>query len=119
MGAETAIPSYDYRQLNQTLIEIATRRWKGKRRTLRTFQIRLMVDNDTPYGTIVAVMDAVRCPLPDPGQAPETCLFPSAEEAIKQAPEPEDQINGLYDPDRVAYDPDRHALFHDIIFARL
>ena len=116
---ELAIPSFNYRKLNATLVEIATRRWKGQKRLLPTFQIRLMVDNEIPYGTIIAVMDAMRCQLPAADQTPASCLFPSDEEAIKQAPEPEDVGNALYDPDRVGYDPEKHALFHDIIFSRL
>lgn len=119
VGKEPPIPSYDYRRLNETLHEIANRRWKGGKRLLPTFQVRLMVDNAIPYGTIIAVMDALRCKMPALEETAATCLFPSNEQAIKEAAEPEDVLSGLYDPARVKYDPEKHALFHDIIFSRL
>ena len=115
---EEPIPTYDYEQLNQTLYEIASRRWQGQRRKLATFQAVLMPDGAVPYGTIIAVMDAMRCKLPspdDPGRA--SCLMPSDEEAVAQAEDPVDPFNRLYDPERVDYDPDRFALFHDILFS--
>lgn len=113
------IPGFDYRKLNAALVEIAGRRWRGQKRLLPTFQVRLMVDNAIPYGTIIAVMDSLRCALPPPEVPSTSCLFPTDEEAMKKAEEPEDLINGIYDPERVAYDPEKHALFHDVIFARL
>ncbi|MCG8418366.1 MAG: biopolymer transporter ExbD [Proteobacteria bacterium] len=118
VGDKHPIPSFDYRRLNDALVEIAARRWKNRKRLLPTFQVFLVVDNEIPYGTIVAVMDALRCKLPAE-EAAQVCLFPSDEEAIKSAPEPEDMLSNIYDPERVSYDPERHALFHDIIFSRL
>lgn len=114
---DAPIPTYDYAQLNDTLHEIASRRWRGQRRKLPTFQAVLMPDGEVPYGTIIAVMDAMRCKLPAVGAPGGACVLPSDEDAVVQAEEPVDMFNRLYDPERVDYDPDRFALFHDILFS--
>lgn len=112
-------PRYDYAQLNRVLHEIASRRWKGKLRKLPTFQAVLQPEGSIPYATIIAVMDAMRCKLPaaDASQASEGCLMPTDQPAIAQAENPVDEENRLYDPARAPYDPDRFALFHDILFS--
>lgn len=114
---DAPIPTYDYARLNDTLHEIASRRWRGKRRKLPTFQAVLMPDGEVPYGTIIAVMDAMRCKLPSVDAPGGACVLPSDEEAVVQAEEPVDMFNRLYDPERADYDPDRFALFHDILFS--
>lgn len=117
VGKDFPIPGFDYRKLNEALVEIASRRWKGKPRLLPTYAITLQADPDIPYGTIIAAMDAMRCKMPAPDKPAVTCLFPSDEQAIKEAPDPVDNLSGLYDPERVEYDPETHALFHDIRFS--
>jgi biopolymer transport protein TolR len=110
-------PRYHYAQLNQVLHEIASRRWKGKLRKLPTFQAVLQPDGSIPYATIIAVMDAMRCKLPEKDAASEGCLIPTDQPEIAQAQNPVDEENRLYDPARAPYDPDRFALFHDILFS--
>jgi biopolymer transport protein ExbD len=112
-------PRYHYAQLNQVLHEIAGRRWNGKLRKLPTFQAVLQPDGSIPYATIIAVMDAMRCKLPatDMNRAGDGCLIPTDQPEIAQAENPVDEENRLYDPARAPYDPDRFALFHDILFS--
>lgn len=127
-GKEKPIPAFDYKALNQTLYEIAGRRWKGKQRVLPTYQAILMADGDIPYGTVIATMDAMRCKLPGPGEAGGACLFPADKKALEEAqklvgPPPNDldsilERTGLFAPERIKYDPDKHALFHDILFSK-
>jgi biopolymer transport protein ExbD len=109
-------PVFDYRKLNDTLFEIAFRHYNGKKRKLKTYQAILMADGTIPYGTIISVMDAMRCKMPPPG-VPGDCWFPSTDEPIKKIPEGIDAPSRLYDADRVAYDPTKMALFHDILFS--
>lgn len=126
-GTEKPIPVFDYKALNAALQEIAARRWKGKPRKMPTYQAILMADGDIPYGTIIATMDMMRCKLPGDGQS-GGCLFPADEKAVAEAtqasgPPPNDVDSilagtGLFQPDRIAYDPDKHALFHDILFSK-
>lgn len=116
-GTEKPIPAYDYKLLNDTLAMVAGERWQGKKRVLPTFQAVLMADGDIPYGTVIAVMDAMRCKLLPEDEPAVGCLFPTDEKAITTAQEPVDRENGLYDPERVLYNPDEHALFHDILFS--
>lgn len=128
VGKEKPIPAYDYKALNEALREIAKRRWGGKKRAMPHFQAILMADGDIPYGTIIATMDAMRCTLPASKENPGTCLFPADKKALEEAqklvgPPPNEldsilERTGLFDPDRIAYDPDKHALFHDILFSK-
>lgn len=124
------IPAYDYKALNQALYGIARRLWRDKvprpLRKMETYQVILMADGDIPYGTIIATMDAMRCKLPEQGKV-GGCLFPADKKAIEEAqkisgPPPNDvdsllSRTGLFDPDKIKYDPDAHALFHDILFS--
>lgn len=110
-------PTYDYAKLNQVLHEIAGRRWNGKLRPLPTFQAVLQPDGATPYATIIAVMDAMRCKLPARDAASEGCVIPTDQPEIAKADDPVDEINRLYDPARAPYEADRFALFHDILFS--
>lgn len=97
-------PEYDYRELNDVLYEIADRRWAGQERDRDTYELILQADGDIPYETIVAVMDHVRRRLPEEG-------FPAEAEGARE-PDP------LVMPeDGVAYDPDHHPLFPDVVFS--
>jgi biopolymer transport protein ExbD len=126
VGKEKPIPAYDYKALNEALREIAARRWKDRPRAMLHYQAILMADGDIPYGTIIATMDAMRCPPGDP--AAGACLFPADKKALDEAqtlvgPPPNDldsilERTGLFDPDRIKYDPEKHALFHDILFSK-
>lgn len=114
---DNGAPRYDYARLNRVLHEIASRRWGRKLRKLPTFQAVLQPDGAIPYATIIAVMDAMRCKLPAADEAGDGCLMPTDQEAIARAEDPVDEENRLYDPARAPYDPDRFALFHDILFS--
>jgi len=114
------IPQYDYQQLSDALAEITQRRWGGKHRPVETYQGMLMADGDTPYGTIIAVMDTMRCKRSESGTdsaGTHNCLFPSDDEQTKSGENPVDYLNGLFDPERVTYNAEDHALFHDILFS--
>ncbi len=115
--ADTGEPVYDYQALNDALYEIAQRRWAGQLRAMPTFQVLLMPDGDIPYGTLIATMDAMRCRLPLQS-VHSGCILPSEEQAIRDADEPVDTFNQLYDPARAPYEPERFALFHNILFSQ-
>ena len=105
-------PRYDYAALNNTLYEIANRRWRGKLRNPDTYEIILQCDPDIPYETVVDIMDAVRRRLPPEGKAgklPEITL-PKAQ---KQG-QGKDEKWVPVEP----YDPDKHYLFPDILFGK-
>jgi biopolymer transport protein ExbD len=111
-------PVFDYRALNDALVEIATRRYQGKKRKLPTYQAILMADGTTPYATIVSIMDAMRCRFPTKDKkAPVDCYFPTADEYMRKAAEPIDKESRVFDTDRVDYDPSTYALFPDILFS--
>jgi biopolymer transport protein ExbD len=110
-------PVYDYRLLNKTLYDIAKARYAGKTRKQDTYQAILMADGSIPYGTIVSLMSAMRCKMPDVGKTAGPCYLPNADDALKKAANPVDDKNWVYDTDRANYDPDKMALFHDIIFS--
>jgi biopolymer transport protein TolR len=105
-GAPGEAPRYDYQRLNDALYEIAARRWRGKPRPLRSYEIILQADGDIPYETIIEVMDAMRRKLParigDP--LPPVSL-----------PEVDDRAGELVPIEN--YDPDEHFLFPDILFS--
>ena len=110
-------PVYDYRKLNDSLFEIANRRYKDKARKAETYQIFLMADGSTPYGTIVSVMAALRCRLPPLGKEATTCMLPTEDPDLKKAPSPVSPDGKLFDTSRAKYDPNTMALFHDILFS--
>lgn len=110
-------PVFDYRALNAAMIEIAQRRYAGKQRKRETYQAILMADGAIPYSTIVAVMGAMRCKLPDFGKEVPPCALPTDDPALKQAKDPVSPNGKLFDTDRATYDPTRMALFHDILFS--
>lgn len=112
------LPVFDYRKLNEALVAIAKTHYEGKNRAIDTYQAVLMADDSTPYETLISVMGAMRCKMPPVGEAVERCYLPTADENLAKAAEPVDEFNRLYDTTRVNYDPNKHALFHDILFSR-
>jgi biopolymer transport protein ExbD len=117
-AASTSPPGvvFDYRALNAALVEIASRRYLGKNRKIQTYRAFLNVDFAVPYGTVISVMSAMRCKMPEVGKSSDRCLLPTDDEALKKAEKPVDDIGRLYDTDRAAYDPGTMALFQDIAF---
>jgi biopolymer transport protein TolR len=116
-GVDAPAPVFDYRGINAALYEIASRRFAGKARGAQTYQIRLMADGQIPYSTLVSLMGAMRCRMPEFGKNAERCLLPTEDEALKKAASPIDNIGYLYDTARAPYDPNKMALFHDILFS--
>lgn len=116
-GTEAPAPVFDYRAINAALFEIASRRYAGKARGALTYQVRLMADSQIPYATIVSIMSAMRCRMPEFGKNQQRCLLPTEDEALKKAANPIDKVGYLYDTTRAPYDPATMALFHDILFS--
>lgn len=110
-------PVFDYRALNNAMFEIASRRYTGKQRKAETYQAILMADGAIPYSTIVSVMGAMRCKLPDFNKEVGPCALPTEDPELKKAPEPIAPNGKLFDTARAAYDPNKMALFHDILFS--
>jgi len=114
-------PVFDYRKLNDTLAEIAARRFDGpgapKFRKLETYQAVLMADPSIPYGSLISVISAMRCKMGAFGKEVPTCFMPTNDPGLKAATNPIDQDTRLYDPDRTDYDPTRDALFSDVVFS--
>jgi len=110
-------PVFDYRGLNKVLYDITAQRYTGQQRDPRTYQIILMADGGIPYGTIVPVMAAMRCRLPDFGKESTGCMLPTEDPDLKAAPNPISPDGKLYDTARAVYDPRKMALFHDILFS--
>ena len=110
-------PVFDYRAINSAILEIATRRYTGKLRKPETYQAILMADGAIPYSTIVSVMGAMRCKLPDFGKEVAGCALPTEDPALKRAKDPIAPNGKLYDTARAVYDPNKMALFHDILFS--
>ncbi len=102
---------YDYRMLNDTLFEVAGRRWKGKRRSMATYEIILQADAETPYETIIELMDHLRRRIP-PEAAPNAQLQPVTTPVFEPAADPKNPPNVLEE-----YDPLKHYLFPDILFS--
>lgn len=99
-------PAYEYNKLNQALIEIATRRWSGKKRPEMTYEILLQADGDIPYETVITVMDHMRRPIPADGKTLPEVRMPKFE--VK---------DGKNVPTET-YDPAKHLLFVDVLFAK-
>lgn len=110
-------PVFDYRAINNAMFEIANRRYTGKQRKAETYQAILMADGSIPYSTIVAVMSAMRCKLPEFGKEVASCALPTEDPALKKAKDPIAPNGKLFDTSRAAYDPKKMALFHDILFS--
>ncbi len=101
----SAPQGYDYPKLNQALIEIATRRWAGKRRPKNTYEILLQADGEIPYETVIKVMDNMRRPMPDVKPLPFVSM-------------PKFEVNDGKDVPTEDYDPEKHLLFVDVLFAK-
>jgi biopolymer transport protein ExbD len=112
------LPVFDYRQLNKTLYDIAAQHYRDKARTPETYQAVLMADDSTPYETLISIMGAMRCKMPSVGEAVERCYLPTADEELKKKDNPVDENSRIYDTTRVKYDPDKMALFSDVLFSR-
>lgn len=110
-------PVFDYRAINNAMFEIANRRYTGKQRKAETYQAILMADGSIPYATIVSVMSAMRCKLPDFGKEVQPCALPTEDPELKKAKDPIAPNGKLFDTSRAAYDPKKMALFHDILFS--
>jgi biopolymer transport protein ExbD len=101
-------PSFEYDKLNAKLQEIASRRWKGKLRPRDTYEMVIHADFTIPYETIVTVMDYVRRPIPagaKPGRLDPVFMPKSEVKDDKEVPTEQ-------------YDPEKHSLFPDILFAK-
>jgi biopolymer transport protein ExbD len=114
---EPVTPVFDYRQLNKTLYDIAKAHYGGKHRKLATFEAMLQADGTIPYGTIVSIMAAMRCKMPDLNKEAAACYLPGANDATKKDQNGLDNATFAFDPDKAAYDPDKMSLFSDIIFS--
>jgi biopolymer transport protein TolR len=114
---DESTPVFDYRALNNALFEIASRRYAGRPRKTDTYPAVLQADGDIPYSTIVSIMAAMRCKLPDLGKEATACALPTEDAALKKAPDPVSPDGKLYDTARASYDPRRMALFPDIQFS--
>ena len=110
-------PVFEYRKLNDALVEIAQRRYGGKPRKKETYSIVLQADGAIPYATIVSIMSAMRCKLPPVGTEVQPCMLPSDDDVLKKAPDPISPDKRFYDTARAPYDPKTMALFPDIQFS--
>lgn len=99
-------PVYDYAKLNTALIEIATRRWAGKMRPTDTYQILLQADGEIPYETVIEVMDHMRRPIDPEKTGQKVVTMPKFE--VKDGKEIPTE----------AYDPKKHYLFINVLFAK-
>lgn len=121
-GAADPLPQYDFKALNDKLHEVAMR-WKDKPRGYGTYRVTLVADSKIPYGTIIQMMDAVRCKWPAKGEPVAPCILPRIAEGENGAPliDPKTKQPVLIGPDGKVlegpYNPDTMALFHEIVFS--
>ena len=117
-GKDEPQPVFDYRGLNNALLEIATRRYAGKQRKADTYQIILQADGAIPYSTIVVDhgRDALRAARDRQGsrwRAPCRLTMPSSRRRRSRS-----RRTASYTTPRVpATIPKRMALFHEIAFS--
>ena len=117
-SAEPLAPVFDYRQLNATLYEIAKRHYSGKHRAAATYEAMLQADGTIPYGTIVSIMAAMRCKMPELNKEAGDCYLPGTpDDETKKNANGMDAAKFTYDTTKAAYDPDKMSLFGDIIFS--
>ncbi len=116
-STDTPQPIYDYRKLNEALVEISTRRYAGKARKIETYTIVLQADGSIPYSVIVSTMSAMRCRMPEFGKAATTCRMPNENAEFKKSPDPLSSDGKYFDTVRAPYDPKTMALFPSIQFS--
>jgi biopolymer transport protein ExbD len=120
-AAPAPTPVFDYRGLSDALYEIANRRYAGKLRKRDTYQIFLMADGSVPYATISSVMSAMRCRLPNVGKEATGCAVPTddkdALDRMRKAKAAISPDGHALDADSAVYDPNKMALFSDILFS--
>ncbi|MBP9086490.1 MAG: biopolymer transporter ExbD [Kofleriaceae bacterium] len=114
---EVDVPVFEYEKISEALFEIANRRYLGRNRGPKTYQITLMADGGTPYSTIVSMMGAMRCKMPKVGKNSDGCLLPTDDAELKKAPDPIALKAKLFDTTRAKYDPNTMALFPEILFS--
>jgi len=103
-------PKYEYWRLNSALVEIASRRWKGRLRPCDTYEIILQADGEIPYETVIDVMDTMRRKLPK--------QFTKEEKLTRVTmPEDEDPNDQRCKNPKQKFDPETHLLFPDILFS--
>lgn len=103
----TDAESFDYDKLNTALIEIATRRWAGKKRPRDTYEIVLQADGDIPYETVIKTMDHMRRPIRRTDK-PFLSLVEMPTFGLEEGKEVPTED----------YDPEKHFLFVDVLFAK-
>ena len=85
------------------------------------YTIVLQADGSIPYSVVVAVMSAMRCKMPDFGQAAKPCLLPNENPEFKKTGKPYDSDDPakrkVYNTELVPYDPNTMALFSNIQFS--
>lgn len=116
-SSEAPQPVFDYRAINRELIKIVDARYAGKPRGDKTFQAILQADGAIPYGTIISMMGAMRCKLPDLGATVTPCLMPTTDEKLRAAPDPISIESRVFDTTRAPYDSSTMALFPEILFS--
>jgi biopolymer transport protein ExbD len=111
------VPVFNYRALNTALLDIANRRYLGKNRGEKTYSITLMADGSIPYSTIVSMMGAMRCKMPEVGKNSDGCMLPTDDPTLRKDPNPIAVKSKLFDTTRAKYDPNTMALFPEILFS--
>lgn len=104
-GSNPDLPVFDLQRLNDSLFEIAGRRYTGSARPTDTYEIILQVDGDIPYDTVVGVMDHLRRRVTGDPKLPPVTM-----------PRLEEQNDKLVPVEK--YDPNKHYLFPDVLFAK-
>ncbi len=106
-------PVFDYRAINKTLAEIAGRRYGGKPRKDDTYHATLQADPAIPYATVVAVMAAMRCPLPALGAEAKGCEMPTQDKSLTGI----SADKKFFNTTNTNYDPATMALFPEVRFS--
>jgi biopolymer transport protein ExbD len=106
-------PVFDYRAINKTLGEIAGRRYGGKPRKDDTYHATLQADPAIPYGTVVAVMAAMRCPLPELGAEAKGCAMPTQDKTLTGV----SADKKFFNTTNTTYDAKTMAIFPEVRFS--
>lgn len=121
-GEVDPVPVYDYKALNEVMYEISARRWKGKARVYGTYRVTLQADDAIPYEAIIRTMDSLRCKLPAEDAVVAPCQLPQVARGDdgKSVKGPDGKPLLIGNDGKAlegTYDPDKLALFHDIVFS--